>query len=127
MNSFSKLAIGAAIAFSAASMAFAQGAEHDAHHPAPSPAAPASSGSVDTLGGEEGEMTDGEIRKVDKGAGKITIRHGELKNLGMPPMTMVFRVKEPEMLDQVKAGDKVKFIAEKVGGALTLVKLQNAS
>jgi Cu/Ag efflux protein CusF len=68
---------------------------------------------------------EGEVKKVDKDAGKITIRHGELKNLGMPAMTMVFRVKDPAMLDQVKAGDKVKFISEKVGGAFTLVQLEN--
>jgi Cu(I)/Ag(I) efflux system protein CusF len=69
-------------------------------------------------------MSDGEIRKVDKDAGKITIRHGELKNLDMPPMTMVFRVQDPALLDQVEPGDKVKFIAEKIGGRFTVVKLE---
>ena len=71
-------------------------------------------------------MAEGEIRKVDKGAKKITIRHGELKNLDMPPMTMVFQVKDPAMLDKVKAGDKVKFQAEKVGGALTVMSIEAA-
>jgi Cu(I)/Ag(I) efflux system protein CusF len=71
-------------------------------------------------------MSDGEIKKVDKEAGKITVRHGELKNLGMPPMTMVFRAGSPAMLDQVKDGDKVRFVAEKVNGALTLVRLEAA-
>jgi Cu/Ag efflux protein CusF len=69
-------------------------------------------------------MADGEVRKVDKDAKKITIKHGPLENLDMPPMTMVFQVKELAMLDQVKAGDKVKFQAEKVGGAFTIIKLE---
>jgi Cu/Ag efflux protein CusF len=70
------------------------------------------------------EMADGEIRKVDRDAKKITIKHGPLANLDMPPMTMVFQVKDPAMLDQVKAGDKVKFQAEKVGGAFTVTKIE---
>ncbi len=71
-------------------------------------------------------LADGEIRKVDKDAKKITIKHGPLANLDMPPMTMVFQVTDPAMLDQVKAGDKVKFQAEKVGGAFTLTKIEPA-
>jgi Cu/Ag efflux protein CusF len=71
-------------------------------------------------------LTDGEIRKVDKDAKKITIRHGAIQNLDMPPMTMVFQVKDPAMLEQVKAGDKVKFQAEKIGGALTVTKIEPA-
>ena len=59
--------------------------------------------------------TEGEVRKVDKSAGKITLRHGEIKNLDMPPMTMVFTAKDPALLDKVKAGDKVLFHAEKDG------------
>ena len=73
-----------------------------------------------------GELSDGEIRRVDKEAKKITIRHGPIVSLDMPPMTMVFRVKDPAMLDQVKAGDKVKFRAEKVGGAFTVTKIEPA-
>jgi Cu/Ag efflux protein CusF len=61
---------------------------------------------------------------VDKEAKKITLRHGPLANLDMPAMTMVFQVKDPAMLDQVKAGDKVKFQAEKVGGAFTITKIE---
>jgi len=61
------------------------------------------------------QMADGEIRKVDKGAKKITIKHGEVKSIDMPPMTMVFQVRDPALLDKVKAGDKVKFQAEKAG------------
>lgn len=72
-------------------------------------------------------MSDGEIRKVDKEAGKLTIKHGELKNLGMPGMTMVFKVKDPAMLDKVKPGDKVRFVADKVGGALTVMSMEVAT
>ena len=72
-------------------------------------------------------MTDGEVRKVDKDAKKITIKHGEIKNLGMPPMTMVFQVKDPALLDQVKAGDKVRFEATDSGGAMVIVRLERAS
>jgi Cu/Ag efflux protein CusF len=69
-------------------------------------------------------MTTGEVRKINKDANKITLRHGEIKNLEMPPMTMVFRVKDSAMLDKVKAGDKVQFTAEKLGGALTVTAIE---
>ena len=71
-------------------------------------------------------LTDGEIRKVDKDAKKITIKHGPIQNLDMPAMTMVFQVKDPAMLGQVKAGDKVKFAAASVGGAITVTKIEAA-
>jgi Cu/Ag efflux protein CusF len=71
-------------------------------------------------------LTDGEIRKVDKDAKKLTIRHGPLENLNMPAMTMVFQVRDPSMLDSVKAGDKVRFSADKVGGAYTVTHLEPA-
>lgn len=70
------------------------------------------------------ELTEGEVRKVDLEAGKITLRHAELKNLGMGAMTMVFRAKDPAILTAVKAGDKVKFAAEKIDGAITIVKIE---
>ena len=75
---------------------------------------------------KEGELTQGEVRKVDKDAKKITIKHGPLANLDMPPMTMVFQVKDPAMLNQVKAGDKVRFQAEKVGSAFTVTRIEPA-
>ena len=71
-------------------------------------------------------LSDGEIRKVDKDAKKITIKHGPIQNLDMPAMTMVFQVKDPAMLEQVKAGDKVKFEAAKLGGAFTVTKIEQA-
>jgi len=71
-------------------------------------------------------LTDGEIRKVSKETQKITIKHGPMPNLDMPAMTMVFRVRDPAMLEQVKPGEKVKFEAEKLGGALTITKIETA-
>lgn len=72
------------------------------------------------------EMSEGEIKKIDIDAGKLTIKHGELKNLGMPGMTMVFKAKDPAMLEKVKEGDKVRFVAEKVSGALTVTSIEAA-
>ncbi|MDR5855752.1 copper-binding protein [Caballeronia sp. LZ062] len=69
-------------------------------------------------------MSHGEVKKVDNAAGKLTIKHGPLENLGMEGMTMAFKVKDPAMLSQVKAGDKIDFVAEEVNGSLTVTKLQ---
>ncbi|KQW76423.1 copper-binding protein [Methylibium sp. Root1272] len=70
------------------------------------------------------EMTDGEIRKVDKENGKLTIKHAEIKSLDMPGMTMVFQVKDKAMLDKVQAGDKVKFKAANESGKFTVTELE---
>jgi Cu/Ag efflux protein CusF len=67
---------------------------------------------------------DGEVRKVDKSAGKVTIRHGEIRNLEMPAMTMVFTAKDPAMLDGLKEGDKIKFTADKVNGVYTVTTVE---
>ncbi|MPZ45778.1 MAG: RND transporter [Betaproteobacteria bacterium] len=71
-------------------------------------------------------LSEGEVRKVDKEAKKLTIRHGPLVNLDMPAMTMVFQVKDPSMLEQVKAGDKIRFQADKVEGAYTVTRIEPA-
>lgn len=84
-------------------------------------AAPAASGAMQM---SADAMTNGEVRKVDKENKKMTLKHGEIKNLGMPGMTMVFQVKDPAMLDMVKAGDKVMFKAEKADGALVVTEIQ---
>lgn len=73
------------------------------------------------------EMSAGEVRKLDKDAKKIAIKHGPIQNLEMPAMTMVFRVQDAAMLDQVKAGDKIRFRAENVGGVLTVTKIERAN
>lgn len=74
----------------------------------------------------QGAMTDAEVRKVDKEAGKITLKHGEIKNLEMPAMTMVFSVKDAAMLDKVQAGDKVRFSAVNENGKITVTDIQAA-
>jgi Cu/Ag efflux protein CusF len=91
--------------------ALAQQSDHSSHHGAAQIAQAAA-------------LSDGEVRKVDKDAKKITIKHGPLENLDMPPMTMVFQVQHPGVLDQLKAGDKVKFRAEKIDGAYTVTKIE---
>ena len=58
-------------------------------------------------------LTEGEVRKVNAGTGKITLKHGEIKNLDMPPMTMVFTARDKALLKDLKAGDKVRFAADK--------------
>lgn len=110
MKTVSTLFIGLALIAGVPSVAMAAGHNHGEAKTAVAPKTAAA-------------MADGEITKVDKAAGKITIKHGALVNLDMPPMTMVFRVKDKAMLEQVKSGDKVKFNAEKVNGALTVTAM----
>jgi len=87
--------------------------EHSAHHPASGAASAA-------------EMAEGEVRKIDKGAKKLTIKHGEIKSLDMPPMTMVFQVKDGAMLEAVKAGDKIRFVAEKTATGYAVTEIRPA-
>ncbi|EJL80021.1 copper-binding protein [Variovorax sp. Varisp85] len=72
------------------------------------------------------DLTEGEIRKVDKDNKKLTIKHGPLKNLDMPGMTMVFGVKDDAMLDKVETGVKVRFQAEKIDGKIMVTKIESA-
>ena len=76
----------------------------------------------------QANLVTGEVKKVDEGAGKITLKHGPIKSLNMDDeeMTMVFRVSDPSMLKQVKAGDKVQFEVERRTGGITITKLQKA-
>lgn len=71
-------------------------------------------------------LVDAEVRKVDPGAGKITLKHGQIPNLDMPPMSMVFRASRPGQLDGFEAGDKVRFSAEEIQGVLTVVHIEKA-
>jgi Cu/Ag efflux protein CusF len=73
------------------------------------------------------DAINGEVKKIDEGAGKITLKHGAAKSLGMDEgMTMVYRVKDPAMLKQVKVGDKVTFEAEEAASGYTVTKLEKA-
>lgn len=67
--------------------------------------------------------SEGTVRKIDPSAGKLTIKHGPLENLGMPPMTMAFAA-DAALLDGVKVGDKVRFVAERVNGVFTVKSLE---
>jgi Cu(I)/Ag(I) efflux system protein CusF len=73
-----------------------------------------------------GEMTDGEVRRIDKEASKLTLKHAEIKSLDMPAMTMVFVVKDKVMLERLKAGDKIKFKAINDAGKYTVTEIQMA-
>jgi Cu(I)/Ag(I) efflux system periplasmic protein CusF len=70
------------------------------------------------------DLSEGEVRKIDKENARITLKHGPLTNLDMPGMTMVFKVGDNRMLDTVQAGDKVRFRAEKVDGKLVVTKIE---
>jgi Cu(I)/Ag(I) efflux system protein CusF len=75
----------------------------------------------------QSELIDGQVTKVDQSAGKITIKHGPLKRLGMESgMTMVYKAQDPAMLKAVKAGNKIKFDAEQVNGQYTVTKIEMA-
>ena len=76
----------------------------------------------------QASMVKGEVKKIDEAAGKITLKHGPIKNLEMEDesMTMVFRVQDPTMLKQVKVGDKVQFEAERASAGITITKMQKA-
>jgi Cu/Ag efflux protein CusF len=67
---------------------------------------------------------DGEVTKIDRPGARISIKHGGLKALDMPPMTLAFKVADPKMLDAVTVGDKVRFSAEKLSGSYTLTTIQ---
>jgi len=76
----------------------------------------------------QGDAVQGEVRKIDETAGKITLKHGPIKNLGMDQgMTMAFRVKDPAMLKEVKVGDKVEFEAEQGASGYTVTKMQKSN
>lgn len=79
-----------------------------------------------SLAGTEPFMAEGVVRKLDPENRKITLKHGDIKNLNMPGMTMVFRLQEKVEIDQLKPGDKVMFHVEKIEGAYTITDLQAA-
>jgi Cu(I)/Ag(I) efflux system periplasmic protein CusF len=74
----------------------------------------------------QSELVVGQVTKVDASAGKITIKHGPLKKFDMDGMTMVFRAGDPAMLKTVKAGDRIKFVPERINGQFTVTKIEKA-
>ena len=75
-------------------------------------------------GAAQAQAYDGEVMKIDKAQNKITLKHGELKGLDMPPMTMIFRMQDAKQLDALAVGDRVRFDAAKVGGAYTVTAIR---
>jgi Cu/Ag efflux protein CusF len=71
-------------------------------------------------------LADGEVRKIDKAKGRITLKHGEIKHMDMPPMTMVFHVKDPKSLEALAVGDKVRFAVDKIDGQYTVTAISKA-
>ena len=87
---------------------------HDAHHVATAATAP------------EAALSEGVVQRIDMKTGTVTIAHGPLVNLGMPKMTMTFKLKSPALIEGVKEGSKIRFLAENLRGELTVVKLEVA-
>ena len=105
-----------AVSIFGAGFAFQAGAADSHNHHAMSEAKPVASASA--------ALTDGEVRKIDAAAGKITIKHGPMPKFDMPAMTMVYRVKDKAMLDNLKPGDKIKFDVDGVGGQSMVLRLE---
>lgn len=91
--------------------------DHTGHH------AGGTSGAV----ANDAEFADGEVRRIDREAGKLTLRHGEIRSLDMPGMTMVFQVRDPSLLESIKVGDKVRFRAERSGSAYVVTVIEAAN
>jgi Cu/Ag efflux protein CusF len=104
------------VAFLAAGPALAQAQSSSMAMPMGSASSPPAAGQV--------AVTEGEVRKVDTAAQKLTLKHGDIRNLGMPGMTMVFKVADPQMLSAVHEGDKVRFTADRIGGVLTVTSIE---
>lgn len=85
------------------------------HAHAPGPQAQASASAT---------LAEGEVRRVDRAQGRLTLRHGPIESLNMPPMTMVFRVQDPAWLEGLKPGDNIRFQAERVNGTYTITRLE---
>jgi Cu/Ag efflux protein CusF len=108
--------LAAALNLSTAVLAQSPNTDHSAHRPVDAPASvPASQ-----------PTTEGEVRKVDKLQGKVTLRHGRIENLNMAPMTMVFTAADSTLLEKLNPGDKVRFSAEKRNGVFTVTGIELA-
>lgn len=117
MKSTLRTTLMATLLAGAGSLALAQ---HSGHSPAASPsAAPPAAAAPGAL-----PWAEAEVRRVDAGAGAVTLRHGDIRNLDMPPMTMVFKARNPAILNGIKAGDKVRFTADQINGTYTVLSIE---
>jgi Cu/Ag efflux protein CusF len=105
-------------------LAIAQTHNH-AHSTPTTPAAASPTAPTETASSSL-PWAEAEVRRVDTAAGKISLKHGEIKNLDMPPMTMVFQLQDKALLGNLKAGDRVRFTADKVNGSYTVLALEPA-
>lgn len=108
------LAAGAIIALWLASAPVQAQQGHDAHHGHGAPAAAAKAADAAQFAPSEGE-----VKRLDKAGKRVTIAHGPLENLGMPPMTMAFEVEDAALVDALKVGDRIRFVAGKEGRRYT--------
>ena len=118
MKTLQHILIAGAVGTAAAFTGVAQAQSGHDHHAASDAAA------TKVAQAAPAEMTEGEVRKIDPENKKITLKHGPIKNLDMPSMTMVFQVTDPALLGKVKLGDKVRFTATNPGGKLTITEIQ---
>ena len=102
--------------------AHAQTADHSSH----GAQASAAESYTPPAAADNQQLSDGEVTRWDARTGKVTLRHGEIKNLGMPPMTMVFALQDPTWGQTLKVGDKVRFRAADVNGALIVTQIEAA-
>ena len=93
----------------------------------PSAPRPEASGGHASHAGDPAALADGVVLSIDRAANNVTISHGPLRNLGMPPMTMGFQVGDPALLEKIKPGDKVRFHVDAIGGALTVMNIEPAN
>lgn len=131
MKHFSALALSVVVGLVGVPLIASASGDHAGAHAGSAKTKPAATAQAtkadsksDTSKSGDVAITEGEIKKVDKAAGKITIKHAELKNLDMPAMTMVFQVKDKAMLEQLKTGDQVSFVADKVDGKFTVTQIE---
>jgi Cu/Ag efflux protein CusF len=94
-------------------------AQHSGHAGHGAPATPAAETTP-----AQSPWAEAEVRRIDTAAGKISLKHGEIRNLDMPPMTMVFQLRDPASLTGLAVGDKVRFTADKVRGAYTVLQIE---
>jgi Cu/Ag efflux protein CusF len=101
-------------------------AQHTTHDHGSAPASPAAAGSAPTTTPPASTLpwVNAEVRRIDAAAGKISLKHGDIPNLDMPPMTMVFQVRDPASLAGLKVGDPVRFTAEQLQGAYTVLSIE---
>ena len=100
-------------------MAWSVGAA-SAQSPAPQATGPVTAATEN----QANALAEAEVRRVDAANGRLQLRHGPIANLDMPPMTMVFRVKSPALLEGLKEGDRILFAAEKIDGAYTVTRVE---